>query len=114
MDKLIQYSDCILPNNIYFYLFIQLETLEKKFKLKRQQMYELERKTQEQTELKEKSIQETNVKLTSLQQHYKLLKIQFEDFKEDCSKSGTQQLLKLKTLNSENKALQNQNEQWKV
>lgn len=34
----------------------------------------------------ERTMQESNTKLTSLQQHYKLLKNEYDDFKEECTK----------------------------
>lgn len=80
----------------------------------KQLMHNLERRAQEQNELKEKSLKETNMKLGSLQQHYKLLKIQFDDFKEECSNAGTRQLDRLNNLKSEVESLQSQNKQCKV
>lgn len=87
------------------------QDIEMKFK---QLMHNLERRAQDQNELKEKSIKETNMKLGSLQQHYKLLKIQFDDFKEECSNAGTRQLDRLNNLKSEIESLQIQNKQCKV
>lgn len=73
--------------------------MEKKLKSERNQYEQLKSnlktQSQKQEEIKERSIQEANAKLTSLQQHYKLLKNQFEDYKEECSKtkSGLQSSL---------------------
>ncbi|XP_055309187.1 myb-like protein X [Sitodiplosis mosellana] len=80
----------------------QKEDLEKKSKSERneceQLKYNLEIQSQKQGEIKERTVQESNTKLTSLQQHYKLLKNQCEDLKEECSKTKTSQLDKINTL----------------
>lgn len=83
-----------------------------------QQEHELQRQAQVQTELKERSLQEANLKFTSLQQHYKLLKSQLEDFKEESSKSKTTQAQKITLLENQIKELQktkdNGSNVWKV
>lgn len=76
--------------------------MEKKFKLERNQC---EIQSQKQDEVKERSIQEANTKLTSLQQHYKLLNIQCEDLKEECSKTKS----KINTLQTSLDSFKKQN-----
>lgn len=83
-----------------------------------QQEHEQQRQAQIQTELKERSLQEANLKFTSLQQHYKLLKSQLEDFKEECSKAKTTQTTRITSLENQIKELQktkdNGTNVWKV
>lgn len=107
----------------YAICFFQIKTaLEKKLKLERKQHEQkerdLQRQTQTQNELKERSVQEANQKLTSLQQHYKLLKSQLEDFKDECSKLKSAQLSKINSLESQIKELHKGKDddanQWKV
>lgn len=74
----------------------------------------LERRKKEESEQNEKSHQETDMKLTSLQQHYKLLKIQFDDFKEECSNNENRQLEMIADLKKEIQTLQDQNNHYKV
>lgn len=74
----------------------------------------LERRKKEESEQNEKSHQETNMKLTSLKQHYKLLKIQFDDFKEECSNDEKRQSEMIANLKKEIQALQDQNNYYKV
>lgn len=96
--------------------------LENKLKSERkrheQQKHELQRQAQVQNELKERSLQESNLKFTSLQQHYKLMKSQLDDIKDECSKSKTTQLNKIASLESQIKELQKVNDDgtniWKV
>lgn len=102
--------------------FLYKIAAENKLKTERkrheQQEHELQRQAQVQTELKERSLQEANLKFTSLQQHYKLLKSQLEDFKEESSKSKTTQAQKITLLENQIKELQktkdNGSNVWKV
>lgn len=84
-----------------FFDYIKTD-LEEKLKLEREQCeqlkYNLEIQSQKQDEIKERSVQEANTKLTTLQQHYKLLKNQFEDFKEECSRIKSSQIDKINSL----------------
>lgn len=57
-----------------------------------QLMSRLELKTQSQKEIKERLDQEANTKLASLKQHYKFLKNEFEDFKEECLRAAAVQM----------------------
>lgn len=82
--------------------------------MKQQLIYNVKLQADEQIKLKEKSVEETSIKLATLQQHYKLLKIQFDDYKEECSNTGTQQLNKLNALRSEMKLLRKDYDQQKV
>lgn len=74
----------------------------------------LERRKKEESEQNEKSHQETNMKFASLQQHYKLLKIQFDDFKEECSSNENRQSEMIADLKKEIQTLQDQNKHYKV
>lgn len=95
-------------------LSVQLEAVEKAAKAERheQQQFKrnLEREAREQTELKEKTVMDTNQKLSSLQQHYKLLKIEKEDFAEECTKTKAKQLAEIKTLQDKIKSMQIEHE----
>lgn len=71
-----------------------------------QQEEEQRGRAQVQNEQKERSLQEANLKFTSLQQHYKLMKSQLEDFKDECSKSKTTQQSKITSLENQVKELQ--------
>lgn len=88
--------------------------LEKKAQSEQQhhveQSHNLERQAQEIAESKEKSVHDTNLKLTSLQQHYKLLQSQHDDYKEECTKTNTKQLEKIKFLENNVKKLESKNE----
>lgn len=95
---------CALALSNYFNSISLLNKLdlENKSKLERKECedlkYNLEIQSQKQGELKERSVQEANTKLTTLQQHYKLLKNQCDDLKEECSKTKTSQIEKINTL----------------
>lgn len=99
-----------------------LTAVENKLKSERkrheQQEHELQRQLQSQTELKDRSLQEANLKFSSLQQHYKLMKSQLEDFKEECLKTKTTQLNKITALEKQieelRKTKDNGTTVWKV
>lgn len=115
-----QKNSAVNINAVFFYT--HTTAVENKLKSERkrheQQEHELKRQAQVQTELKERSLQEANLKFTSLQQHYKLMKSQLEDFKEECSKSKTTQLNKITSLENQIKEFQktkdNGTSVWKV
>lgn len=65
-----------------------MEKKSKSEKIECEQLkYNLEIQSKKQGEINERTVQESNTKFTSLQQHYKLLKNQCEDLKEECSKT---------------------------
>lgn len=81
-----------------------------------QEKYKLEIQSQKQGEINERTVHESNTKLTSLQQHYKLLKNQCEDMKEECSKTKTKLQNSLNTYKKQNLCEDKDNEikLWKV
>ncbi|XP_031630881.1 probable serine/threonine-protein kinase cdc7 isoform X1 [Contarinia nasturtii] len=79
-------------------LNLQLTDLQKKLRVERLQYEQSEQQSQKQYELKERTVQESNTKLNSLQQHYKLLKNQYDDFKDECTKEKSEKIDKIKSL----------------
>ena len=94
--------------------------MEKKSKSEKneceQLKYNLEIQSQKQGEINERTVQESNTKLTSLQQHYKLLKNQCEDLKEECSKTKSKLQNSLNSYKKQNLCEEKDNEikLWKV
>lgn len=67
-------------------------------------------KAREEKDLSEKTVMETNMKLSSLQQHFKLLKSEQDDSKDECAKSKVRQLEQINGLEKKVKSLESSND----
>lgn len=85
--------------------------LENKLKMERKQHEHFE---QVRGESKDRSVHETNAKLASLQQHYKLLRSQHEDFKDECMKLKSAHISRISSLESIMASLKDQIEKIEV
>lgn len=102
----------ILPSliNLRFSILEKEKSLKSERYSHQQTRDEMTNKAREEKDLSEKTVMETNMKLSSLQQHFKLLKSEQDDSKDECAKSKVRQLEQINGLEKKVKSLESSND----